>query len=346
MLGFSSVAGWPVRCGVLVSVLLLSGCSLLFPDTAPVEPQAEPVPAPPEPIAQPRPAPAPVVKRRIEPTPLPAVAIVLSNSQPAYSEVAQELQGRLKETVVYDLSRGGDPAVTVLRKINDSNASAVVAIGMRAASSSVAMAKKPVIFSQVFNYQDQDLLTENSRGVAALAPLDAQFAAWKKLDPSISRIGAIIGPGHDDLIDEARAAAEKSGVELRIETAQSDQETLYLFRRMVREIDGYLLLPDNRILSPRVLQQMLQEANAHKVAFAVPTDSMLNMGATVSFTTVASDIAATIVSVLRRIQDGQLADVPAMTPLSEIRVTTKDAAAAKRSVARSESAVDGGDSRP
>ena len=182
--------------------------------------------------------------------------------------------------------------------------------------------------------------------MAALAPLDAQFAAWKTLDPSISRIGAIIGPGHDDLIDEARAAADKSGIELRLEVAQSDQETLYLFRRMVREIDGYLLLPDNRILSPRVLQQMLQEANAHQVAFAVPNDSMLNMGATVSFTTVASDIAATIVSVLRRIQDGQLADVPAMTPLSEIRVKTNDAAAAKGSVARSESAADGGDSRP
>ena len=45
------------------------------------------------------------------------------------------------------------------------------------AQSSVAMSDIPVVFSQVFNYHDHGLLTENSRGVAAVAPLDAQLAA-------------------------------------------------------------------------------------------------------------------------------------------------------------------------
>lgn len=349
MLRFSSVAGWLVRGSVLAALLALSGCSLLFPDTASVEPQAEPVPTPvaePAEAAEPAPKPAPAVKRPVAPPPLPSVAIVLSNGQPAYAEVARELEDRLEESQVYDLSEAGNPAVTVLRLINDSNASAVIAIGMRAASSSVAMAEKPVIFSQVFNYRDQDLLTDNSRGVAALPPLDALFAAWKGVDPSLLRVGAIIGPGHDDLIDEARAAADNNGIELRIEVAQSDQETLYLFRRMVREIDGYLLLPDNRILSPRVLQQMLHDANAHQVAVAVPNESMLKMGASVSFISVASDIAATIVQILRKVQAGHLADVPAMTPLSEIRVTTNDAASGKRAVAQSEPDGPGVDGNP
>jgi ABC-type uncharacterized transport system substrate-binding protein len=348
MLRISSVTGWPARGGVLAVVLLLSGCSLLFPDTEPEVPQAEPVPAP-EPAAEPvkpLPKPAPVVKRPIAPPPLPSVAIVLSNSQPAYADVAHELEGRLHKSKLYDLGSDGDPAVTVLRLVNDSDATAVIAIGMRAASSSVAMAEKPVIFSQVFNYQDEDLLTGHSRGVAALPPLDAQFAAWRKVDPSIARIGAIIGPGHDDLIDEGRAAAGKNGIELRIEVAQSDQETLYLFRRMVRDIDGYLMLPDNRILSPRVIQQMLYEANAHQVAVAVPNDAMLEMGASVSFMSVASDVAQTVVRILRQIQQGHLSDVPPITPLSEIRVTTNEAVSRKRSVARSEADQPGKDTDP
>jgi ABC-type uncharacterized transport system substrate-binding protein len=348
MLRISSTTGWPARGCVLAVVLLLSGCSLLFPDTEPKPSQAEPVPAP-EPVAQapePAPEPAPVVKRPIAPPPLPSVAIVLSSSQPAYADVARELEGRLEKSETYNLGSDGDPAVTILRLINDSDATAVIAIGMRAATSSVAMAEKPVIFSQVFNYQDRDLLTGNSRGVAALPPLDAQFAAWRKIDPSITRIGAIIGPGHDDLIDEARAAAEENGIELRIEVAQSDQETLYLFRRMVRDIDGYLLLPDNRILSPRVLQQMLHDANAHEVAVAVPNEAMLKMGASVSFMSVASDIADTIVRILRRIQEGHLTDVPAITPLSEIHVTTNEADSTKRAVARSGPDESGEETRP
>jgi ABC-type uncharacterized transport system substrate-binding protein len=348
MLRFSSVKGWPARGGVLVVLLFLSGCSLLFPDAETVEPQAEPLPAP-EPVAEaPKAVPekAPVVKRPVAPAPLPSVAIVLSNSQPAYADVARELESRLENSETYDLGSDGDPAVTVLRLVNDSDANAVIAIGMRAASSSVAMSEKPVIFSQVFNYQDQDLLTDTSRGVAALPPLDAQFAAWKRIDPSISHIGAIIGPGHDDIIDEARLAAEKNGVELRIEVARSDQETLYLFRRMVREIDGYLLLPDNRILSPRVLNEMLHDANAHQVAVAVPNDAMLKMGASVSFMSVASDVADAVVRILRRIQEGHLGDVPPITPLSEIRVTTRDADTGERAVARTGSDAPGKDAHP
>jgi hypothetical protein len=40
--------------------------------------------------------------------------------------------------------------------------------------------------------------------------------------------------------------------------------------------------------------------------------------------TVAADIAATIVKVVRQIQAGDMAQVPPITQLSEIRVTTND----------------------
>ena len=184
------------------------------------------------------------------------------------------------------------------------------------------MAEKPVVFSQVFNYEDHKLLTANSRGVAAVPPLEAQLAAWKKIDPDIVRIGAIIGEGHDDLIAEATLAAERLGIELRVQVTHSDQETLYFFRRMIRNIDGFWLFPDNRILSGRVLQQMLTDANQQRVPVTVPSESMLQMGATISMTTVAADIAETIVNVIRQIQADGLSAVPPITRLSEIRVET------------------------
>jgi len=97
------------------------------------------------------------------------------------------------------------------------------------------MADKPVIFSQVFNHQDHDLLNKNSRGVAAIPPLDAQLAAWKKIDPTLVRVGVIIGEGHDELIERAHRAAEHHEIELRVQITRSDQETLYFFRRMIRD---------------------------------------------------------------------------------------------------------------
>ena len=303
-----------------IAVLSVSGCSV-----QPVEP--EPVDATPEIVIEPpQPTVADKPPRKIpEPPRLPPVAIVLTSNQPAYAEVAKELANRFDDFDVYDLSDRSQPPVSVLRTINDSGSRAVVAIGLRAAQSSVAMAETPVVFSQVFNYQDNDLLSETSRGVASLAPLDAQLAAWTKIDPTIKRIGVIIGQGHDDIIAEAELAAERNNVKLVIRVADSDQETLYFFRRMIRDIDGFWLFPDNRILSARVMQQMLDDANRLQVPVAVPNESMLAMGATISLATVAADIADTIVKVLRRIQAGDLERVPPISRLSEIRVTTNGA---------------------
>jgi len=308
---------------VILVGILLSGCSTLSPDVVqqPVEPPDVVVldTTPLEPISV-----TPLSRQPWE-FELPSVAIVITNSQPAYADVAVELAERLENYEVYDLGGDSQPPVSVLRRINDSNTDIVVAIGLRAAQSSVAMADKPVIFSQVFNHQDHDLLNDNSRGIAAIPPLDAQIAAWKKIDPTLVRVGVIIGEGHDDLIEQARLAAERHEIELRVQVVHSDQETLYFFRRMVRDIDGFWLFPDNRILSGRVLEEMLDDANRQQVPVTVPSESMLKMGASLSITTVAEDIARTIVKVIREIKSGRLEGLPPITQLSEIRVETNGA---------------------
>ncbi len=319
-------------CGVLaVLVLAVAGCTPYLPDVVPVEDEPVVDIETADPNVVPGPAPEPAVQVPTPPS-LPPIAIVLTSSQPAYLDVAIELAAYFEDHAVYDLSGESLPPVAVLRSVNDTNATAVVAIGLRAAQSSVAMSKVPVVFSQVFNHQDYDLLNELSRGVAALAPLDAQLAAWRKIDPTITRIGLIIGEGHDELVADAELAAARHGMELHIRVAHSDQETLYFFRRMIRDIEGFWLFPDNRILSARVLSQMLELANRQQVPVVVPNEAMLNMGAAVSMSAVAADIAATIARVLQRIQAGEIDKVPPMTPLSEVRVEINDKTPAPQTV--------------
>ncbi len=308
-----------LRHTIIVAALVVSGCAIQTPQPEPVVHEPIVIIEPPPPITEPD-----VSISIPEPPRLPPVAIVLTSGQPAYADVARELTHRFENYEIYDLSDDGRPPITVLRLINDSESGAVVAIGLRAARSSVAMSDKPVIFSQVFNYQDHNLLTKNSRGVAAIAPLDAQLAAWKEADPTISRIGAIIGQGHDDLIAEAEIAAARHGVELRVQVTRSDQETLYFFKRMIHEIDGFWLFPDNRILSRRALQQIMDDAKRQNVSVLVPNKSMLQIGGSISVSSVASDIAETITRLVRKIQAGNIDQIPPISPLSEIRVRTKD----------------------
>lgn len=315
------------RCATLLAALVLSGCATLAPHPAPSseplpepdEPQPEIVILPPEPVAEPTPPVNIPESHR-----LPPVAIVLTNSQPAFADIATELTRQFENYEIYDLSDSDLPPVSVLRLINDSESGAIVAIGLRAARSSIAMSNKPVVFSQVFNYQDHGLLKEYSRGISAVAPLDAQIAAWRKVDPTLARIGAIIGPGHGDMIAEAKISAANHGIELRVHVTYSDQETLYFFKRMIRDIDGFWLFPDNRVLSGRALRQIMSEAQRQQVPVLVHSEALLKLGASISVSSVASDIAQTITKVVREIQAGNIARVPAISALSEIRVTTND----------------------
>ncbi len=325
MQGICSKTSSAVRLATVAAVLLLSGCASVEPEPEAFEPAPEVVELP-EPVVEVIvPAPEPEARRVVPPPPPRQVAILLSSRQPAYEDVANELSARLEDVAIYDLEDRSQPPVAAFRQINDSKADAVIAIGLRAARSSVAMAQVPVIFSQVFNYSDYGLVTKNSRGVSALPPLDAQLAAWKKLDPTLARVGMIIGRGHESLQTEAEIAAQNHGVELQIREAGSDQETLYHFKRMIHEIDGFWLFPDNRILSPRVLTDILQQANRRHVPVTVSNDAMLQLGAAISVSTVASDIAATIVEVLERVLAGEIDALPPLTRLSEIRVETNEA---------------------
>jgi ABC-type uncharacterized transport system substrate-binding protein len=277
------------------------------------------LPAEPAPVATPEPL---IAKPAI---PLSQVAIVLSSRHPAYENIALELGEHLENFTVFDLSDKSQPPVNAFRKIHDSDTSAVVAVGLRAAISATSMSKVPVVFCQVFNIQQNDLLTENSRGVSSLPPLELQIAAWKELDPSLSSIGAIVGPGHEDLIAEAELAAAVHGVKLHFRIAKSDRETLYLFNRLVGEIDGFWLFPDNRILSGSVLKEMLSYASHHRVQISVFNESLLELGATLSSSTVDADIADTIVDVLGQIAAGNIEEVPLVSPLNDVQIVTNEA---------------------
>ncbi len=334
MQGNCSLPKTTLRCALLVFAVTFAGCTTWLPveDTDPLEPIVVTETPRPDLGPLPEPEPDPVVQVAAPPV-MPPIAIVLTSSQPAYLDVAAELAGHFENHSVYDLSDESLPPVAIMRSINDSDATTVVAIGLRAAQSAVSMSDSPVVFSQIFNHQEYDLLNENSRGVAALPPMEAQLAAWKQVEPGISRIGIIIGEGHEDLLDSAQIAADKHDVELDVRIAHSDQETLYLFRRMTRDIDGFWLFPDNRILSARVLTEMLEDSNRHSVTVVVPNDSMLKIGAAISISTVPADIAATIANVLRRIQAGEIDQVPSISELSEVRVTTNDTVLIKKAVA-------------
>lgn len=330
--------GWRSAISRLSSLLILSilsGCALFIPPELPpsLPPVEQPPAEEPEPevVAEPEPEvvaePEPEVQPEPEVTPppqhiKPLVAVVLSNRTAEYAGVADALHEHLDRQETYDLSDRSLVADDAFAKISESDASAIVAIGLPAAMAARRFATVPVVVAQVFNLEDADLLSPDIKAVSVLPPIALQIAAWQALDPSIRNIGAILGTGHAALIAEADQAMKERGITFHHAIAGSDRETLYLFNRLVRDIDGFILFPDNRILSRAVLTEIMSYAARHRVQVAVYNEPLLAHGATFLAQPVAADVAAGVARVLEQIFAGDVDAVPPITGLSDIEVRT------------------------
>jgi len=320
-----------VRSSAVLLLIALSGCATLPP--TPPEPVAttEPDPLPlPEPTPEPLPEPPPIVEPApvlpVEPPNIePLIAVVISDRTPAYVEVSVALDKYLNHYEVYDLSDRSLSHQDAFAAITASEASAVVAVGLAAAQAAKEHSSIPVVIGQVFNVNDNDLLADNIKAVAVLPPIDLQIDAWRDLDPMLRNVGAILGPGHEDLIAETEKAMNENGIKFHYAIAESDRETLYLFNRLVRDIDGYILFPDNRILSRSVLTEMMSSASRRHVQVAVFNEPLLAYGAAFSAGTLVADIASTITRILEEILSGNIDSVAPLTELSEIDLQTNPA---------------------
>jgi len=202
------------KSSLALLLLVLAGCAVKHP-----EPSPDPHPAPPV-VAEPVPDSA-------------HVAVVLSESLPAYKNVSEKLVAYLDDYELYDLAGGGRSMRATFAAIEQSEAELVVAIGLYAARAAKSFATVPVIFGQVFNVNDSNLISDEIKGVAMLPPLELQAEAWRGMDPNLRNVGAILGAGHEDLIVEAEQAMKLQGFKFHYVVVKSDRETLYQFNRMI-----------------------------------------------------------------------------------------------------------------
>jgi ABC-type uncharacterized transport system substrate-binding protein len=250
------------------------------------------------------------------------VIILVSDKSAAYAGVASILSAQMGAEITIHNMHGDITRMPATRqRIQAMPQRVVVAVGLLAAETASKLNGKSVVFCQVFNYAEYDLIQPWMKGVSATPPVAEQFRDWRKLDPRLKRIGLIIGPGLDDLETEARAAARLIGAELLVRESRSDKETRFLFGKLEPSVDGFWLVPDNRILSSDVLRDMLATAVKRGKRVAVFNQDVMRLGGVLSAEADPRDVAEQIVARVRDIRSGPDVPGPDMKSLTRARIT-------------------------
>ena len=258
----------------------------------------------------------------------PELLILESSPAPVYAHVTAELKRTWPGKTQVETLDDADP--TVLTRVREARAPLVAAIGLPAALVARRLSNKQVVFCQVFNYRGHRLLSARMKGVEALPPPEQHFDAWRSVSPKLERVAMVTGPGLEKLLASARDAGAKHGITVSHWTVNSDLEALYAFKRLGPDIQGLWLVPDNRILSAKLLREVLTLADRQGIQVLVSNPQFLRLGAWLSAEADPVDVARQVSLRLHAASaHGSAVPGPAMVPLTKakIQVTTRSAMA-------------------
>lgn len=282
-----------------MALALVAGCAVQ--PTPEPQPEPEPVVTP-APAVVPPPAPTPIV--------LPRVAILVSMDTPSFNDIAARLERALHGRVTRHLLGS-----TTKAKLAQSAPDQIVAIGLEAAllAKQVQQAGRPVVFCQVFNHVEHDLLAPHMHGVSLFPSFRTTFATWRALSPSLREVAVFTGPAFEEVVAPAVAAAAAQGIKLTHRSVNSDKDFLYQYKRLSQQVDGLWLLPDNRVLSRSVIQDVMSYSLRNGKQVAVFNEQLLRIGGLFSVTSNPDEVAA---KVLQRLTQAAIPGAPASSGLT------------------------------
>jgi ABC-type uncharacterized transport system substrate-binding protein len=252
------------------------------------------------------------------PKPAAELVILVSENIPAYNKVAKALAKKIGERVNIRYLGGGPlENIKMLAAYQDDEHKQFVSIGLDASVAAKILVDKQVVFCQVFNYQDYGLLTAKHKGVSMMPSMSRTFSDWRAFAPDITDIGIITGPGFEDMIQVAKAAARSYGITLHHAAVNSDKEYQYVYKEMANKVQGYWVLPDNRVLSGNVLRDVITFSVHNSKQVAVFSEELLDLGGLFSATSDPQDIAQQVFSRLEQARDKEEIPGPDITYLDK-----------------------------
>lgn len=258
------------------------------------------------------------------------IVLLLSDDKPSVTGVAKAIQASYGEKIdIYNLGGDRSRENEIANAIQDSNKRQVVAVGLLAAQlARQRLSSKQVVFCQVLNFEEFDLVTPWMRGVSGIPSLSRQFALWKMLDPGLRKVGIITGRHTKYMIAEAENAARRNGLELVHAEAPSERAVLFAVQDLHdKKIQGLWLAPDSSILSQRAILDLMSYSAKNNLQVLAFSPVLLKEGALLSTAPDFSEIARLVLDRLRRMADSSAGE--AITPLGSAKIIVNGSAAAR-----------------
>ncbi|MBY0577986.1 MAG: ABC transporter substrate-binding protein [Burkholderiales bacterium] len=213
-----------------------------------------------------------------------------------------------KDVTQYNLGGSRDNIPKYSQEIAAAKPKLVLAIGLLAAKMAKDNLKDfQILYIMISNPRKYGLIGNNIAGITLDIPLEIQFRTYRKIMPKMKTVGMIYDPAKsEERIREARAAAEKLGLELTTKSVSSQKDVPEAVRQLLGKIDALLIIPDETVVTAESFKYFLVTTLENKIPFLSPSEIFVEGGALASLTPNFTDVGRQSCELATSLMSGKL----------------------------------------
>ena len=254
------------------------------------------------------------------------IAILQSSEIPAYHEAVAGLKATGPIGAIYteyDVQGDLDLGKKLARKVRASNASLVVAVGLKAAlAAKIEIVDIPIVYMMILDPLKHHLTAANMTGTLLEVPVDRQLKVMRMFLPALHRLGTLYDPAKtSSRVKEAARQAAVSDFQLTGLSVESERDVPQQFRVLLSEVEALWLMPDSTVLTNESIRFILESALAHQIPVIGFSPEFTRLGALLSMSVNYGDVGRETGLLAKRILDAEGLLPLNPVPIERFRIT-------------------------
>jgi len=254
------------------------------------------------------------------------IAILQSSDIPAYQEAIAGLKATGPIGAIYteyDLQGDLELGKRLARKLRASNASLVVAVGLKAAlAAKVEIVDVPIVYMMILDPLKHQLTAANMTGTLLEVPVDRQLKIMRTFLPTLQRLGTLYDPAKtSSRVKEAMLQATISGFQLKGLPVESEKEVPQQLRTLLSDVEALWLIPDSTVLTNESIQFILESALARQVPVIGFSPEFTRLGALLSMSVNYFEVGRETGLLAKRILNGEGLLPLNPVPIERLKIT-------------------------
>ena len=223
----------------------------------------------------------------------------------------------------YDAQGDLELGKKLARKLRASNASLVVAVGLKAALAAKAeIVDIPIVYMMILDPLKHQLTAANMTGTLLEVPVDRQLKIMRAFLPSLRQLGTLYDPTKtSSRLKNAVEQAASFNFQLKGLPVESDKDVPQQLRTLLSGIEALWLIPDSKVLTNESIGFILESALAHQIPVIGFSPEFTRLGALLSMSVNYGDVGRETGSLAKRILDGERPSPLNPVPNDRLKIT-------------------------